>query len=241
MLLVETPRSLDDELDAIAVLAEPARRDLFAYVARRKEPVGRDEAAAAAGISRSLAAFHLDKLVEAGFLEAGYRRLTGRSGPGAGRPAKVYSRGPRQVRLSLPPRNYELAARLFVMATEAGHGKMTKERLYETARAFGLELGQRARDAGRPASTGKTLLKRLLAVLEDNGFEPRWEGEEIRLVNCPFHALAQDHRTLVCEMNEAFNQGLVDGLGIPGVRAVLDPRPGLCCVAIHTDRSSRVS
>lgn len=51
--------------------------------------MSRAEAADAVGVARTLAAFHLGKLVDAGLLEVAHRRLTGRSGPGAGRPAKV--------------------------------------------------------------------------------------------------------------------------------------------------------
>jgi predicted ArsR family transcriptional regulator len=84
-------------LDDVAVLADPVRRSLYSHVAAQPEPVGRDAAAATAGISRSLAAFHLDRLVEAGLLAVTYRRLSGRTGPGAGRPAKLYARAPRDV------------------------------------------------------------------------------------------------------------------------------------------------
>jgi len=103
-------------IDDVAVLSEPVRRALYAHVAEQPQPVGRDAAAVAVGVSRSLAAFHLDRLVDAGLLDVTYRRLSGRSGPGAGRPAKLYLRSSRQVELSLPARRYELAARLFADA-----------------------------------------------------------------------------------------------------------------------------
>ena len=110
---------LDRQLDVVASLGEPVRRALYRYVAGRGVPVGRDEAAAGTGISRPLAAYHLDKLVEEGLLDARFERPPGRTGPGAGRPAKHYLRSARQVEINLPARDYELAARLLAQAIEA--------------------------------------------------------------------------------------------------------------------------
>src|SRR2546423_55622 len=106
------------QISAIAALNEPIRRALYAYVLEQPGPVGRDEAAEAVGITRELAAFHLDKLLEEGLLDVEYRRLSGRSGPGAGRPAKLYHPSRRQVQVILPGRHYELAARLMAEALE---------------------------------------------------------------------------------------------------------------------------
>ncbi|MDQ3641298.1 MAG: helix-turn-helix domain-containing protein, partial [Actinomycetota bacterium] len=82
----------DADLAALAALGDPLRRRLYRFVGGQDHPVGRDEAAAGVGISRSTAAFHLDRLVDDGLLDAEFRRLTGRRGPGAGRPAKLYRR-----------------------------------------------------------------------------------------------------------------------------------------------------
>src|SRR3954469_7341471 len=100
----------DDE--AVAALADAVRRDLYRFVVGQGRPVGRGEAAEAVGVQRTLAAFHLDKLVDAGLLETGFQRLTERTGPGSGRPAKVYRRAKGERHLSLPPRDYRLVASL---------------------------------------------------------------------------------------------------------------------------------
>ena len=107
-----------DPIQVAAVLAEPTRRGLYEFVVARHEPIGRDEAAAAVGISRELAAFHLDRLVDAGLLLTEYRRLTGRTGPGAGRPAKLYRRATGDIEFSLPQRHYERAAELMATALD---------------------------------------------------------------------------------------------------------------------------
>src|SRR3954467_11626577 len=109
---VEPDASGLDELPRLGALADDVRRRLYRYVVAADSPVGRDDAAQACEVSRSLVAYHLDRLVEEGLLEVTFERLTGRTGPGAGRPAKLYRRSARQFHVSLPPRDYELPARL---------------------------------------------------------------------------------------------------------------------------------
>jgi len=223
------------DLDAIASLAEPARRALYEWVASSGRAVGRDEAAAAAGVSRALAAFHLDRLVKDGLLIPEYRRLSGRTGPGAGRPAKLYRRAPREVSVTLPERRYETAARLFAETLDrvaAGDDGPPRE-LRDAAHEVGEEAGANAaKTAGRPRSrSGRR--DAVMAALRDRGYEPfAGEDREIRLRNCPYHALVDEHRPLVCGMNLALVEGVVDGVGATGLEARLDTQPGLCCVAI---------
>jgi predicted ArsR family transcriptional regulator len=221
-------------LDDAAVLAEPARRALYEYVTATGREVGRDEAAGATHLERPLAAFHLDKLVDAGFLETTFRRLSGRSGPGAGRPSKLYRRGPKRLELSVPPRRYEMLARLLADAVGAS-GKTAVRHLTRLAHQVGRGLGEEARRAAGPRPDRERLLRSAERTLARNGFEPRKEGvNEIRLANCPFDALAKDHRELVCGMNHELMSAFVDAMGARGVDAVADPRPGLCCVALRT-------
>src|SRR5512140_3702495 len=104
-----------DAIEAVALLEEPTRKRLYDLVAASRAAIGRDEAAAALGISRELAAFHLDRLLEVGLLDTEFRRRGDRTGPGAGRPAKHYRRAARDIAVSLPSRSYDVAAE--VMAT----------------------------------------------------------------------------------------------------------------------------
>jgi predicted ArsR family transcriptional regulator len=224
----EPPRIPD--LESVSSLDDPVRRRLYEYVSWQSAPVGRDEAAAAAGIGRALAVYHLDKLVESGLLAASYRRPPGRSGPGAGRPAKVYARSDREFAVSVPPREYELAARLLVHVVESDSSGQSRVALSQAARQLGTELGEafRAQDANCGAGC-----RNLEVLLSGHGFEPR-RGQDgtIRLQNCPFHHLAQQHRDVICGMNLALIEGLVAGLRLSELRAALDPKPGNCCVAI---------
>jgi predicted ArsR family transcriptional regulator len=226
------------QISAIAALNEPIRRNLYAYIVDRPEPVGREEAAEAVGITRELAAFHLDKLLEEGLLDVEYRRISGRSGPGAGRPAKLYRPSGRLVQVSLPERRYDLAARLMAEALEDPEGDPV-EAIDRAARRFGHAIGAQARRhlGRRPSAT--RLLDRACAVLRDHGFEPVHGDGEIRLRNCPFDAIAKDHTALVCGMNLALAEGLVTGLGAEGIDVRLDPMPGTCCVVLSAGGRKR--
>jgi predicted ArsR family transcriptional regulator len=214
------------DLASVSSLDDPVRRRLYEVVRERAEPVGRDEAAAAAGVGRALAVYHLDKLVEAGLLTASYQRPPGRSGPGAGRPAKLYMRSDREFAVTVPPREYELAARLLVQAVEADPSGRGRVVLLEAARRLGAEL------AGAAGAAGD-----LEGALAGHGYEPSRGGDGvIRLRNCPFHQLAEQHRDVVCGMNLGLIEGILAGLGAAGLRPVLDPQPGHCCVAIGADQ-----
>lgn len=216
------------DLASVSSLEDPVRRRLYDVVSSRAEAVSRDEAAALAGIGRPLAAYHLDKLVESGLLTVTYQRLGGRSGPGAGRPAKLYAASDREFAVSVPPREYELAAQILVQAVADDQGGTSRAALGDAAYRLGGELAAR----GQPGDA-----RELPHVLAAHGYVPvvqdAADGSVIRLRNCPFHHLAQRHRDLVCGMNRSLICGLVDGLRLPDWRAVLDPRPGHCCVAVE--------
>jgi predicted ArsR family transcriptional regulator len=214
-----------DDIDAVAALKDPVRRALFRYVDRASRDVGRDEAAEAAGVPRALAAFHLDKLVEEGLLDTTFRRLNGRAGPGAGRPSKLYRRSQRELSVTLPPREYELAARLLARAMDSGGDPRAV--LPGVAREAGRSIGERAAADGRGSRVA-----RVLAELAAHGFEPYRDGDRIYLRNCPFHGLVGDHTELVCGMNLALMEGLVDAAAATRLRARLDPAADRCCVVL---------
>ena len=216
--------SRDQDLVAIGLLEEPMRRRLYDWVVAQARPVGREEAAKALGITRALATFHLDRLKAGGLLDADYRRLSGKVGPGAGRPARVYWRADREFSVALPERQYRRAAELFATALGEMTGESVPEPLDVAARDLGESLGRGARH-GRPT-------RRLMTALEAGGYEPHLEASgTIRLRNCPFHGLVEEHRPLMCGTNLAMAEGISHGAGVTELHPVLDPRPGYCCVA----------
>lgn len=200
-----------DDLDALSLLTDPVRRAAYDAVVASASPVGRDEVATALGVGRTLAAFHLDKLVDAGLLEASFARRTGKSGPGAGRPAKLYHRAAVERAVSVPPRAYGSAAELLAEAIERSGADAA---LFEVARR-----------RGREGASGSDVV----ALLAERGYHPEVDDQEVRLRNCPFHRLAEQFPPLVCGMNLALVEGLVEGTGWC---ARLDPAPGDCCVRL---------
>jgi predicted ArsR family transcriptional regulator len=218
------PSDVDQQLAGLAGLGDPIRRALYRHVAERGVPVSRDEAAHAAGISRPLAAYHLDKLVDDGLLEPRYQRRGGRRGPGAGRPAKHYVRADRQLELSLPARDYAALAELLAGAVEADRSGAAKAALHRAAATLGAEAASHTTPDGDPDQ----VLASVRQTLAARGYEPYEDVDgTIRLRNCPFDRIAAQHRQLVCGANHAMLQALTDHLdGDQPVRAVPDPQPG---------------
>jgi predicted ArsR family transcriptional regulator len=215
-----------EDLDALAMLGEPVRRRLYEYVASEAGPIDRDRAAAAVEIGRSLAAFHLDRLAEGGLLTVEYHRRSGRTGPGAGRPAKFYRRAAdRQVDVSLPPRRYGLAAEIMADGLEHMTEPEARERVLESARSAGARL---ATTVGAGAS-GRGAVS---DILHASGYEPVTDADgTIRLRNCPFDALVDRHRDLTCSMNLALLEAVATRIADSGLVAVPRPADGFCCVA----------
>jgi predicted ArsR family transcriptional regulator len=226
----------EERVSGVASLAEPQRRALYQFVVSRGGSVSKDEAARALGVARSVAAFHLDRLVADGLLVHEFRRLTGRQGPGAGRPAKLYRRAPGEVSVSLPARQYDLAAALLAAAVdEAIHtGTPVGTALTRVAIERGRTLGERARENAGKRPSGRALLDAALAVLDEQGYEPHQDGSEIMLANCPFHALVDEQRDLVCGMNCDLLSGMADAVGDGVLAARLAPSEGSCCVRLDT-------
>lgn len=212
-----------DDLLAVALLAEPARRKLYSYVRERGEPTGREEAARHAGISVKLAAFHLDRLADAGLLDVGFRRLSGRTGPGAGRPAKVYTASPRPVAVVIPQTRYMLAASMMATALS---GAATS--LPDVAHGVGNRLGAAIR-----AGTQRGRREAVREQLAQLGFEPQEQPSgEVVLRNCVFRELADSHRELICGMNAALVRGLLDGARLRSPHVAGGPPEPTCCVRL---------
>jgi predicted ArsR family transcriptional regulator len=222
-----------DPLAALTSLGDATRRRVYEHVAAQPLPLGRDEVTQALGIGRTLAAYHLDRLVAEGLLEVTYERRSGRSGPGAGRPAKLYARAQRELAVSIPPRDYPLAARLLADAAADDPGSHVRRSLTTAAKRLGGEIAAQAGEA-RGGGTGARALE---ALLRERGYEPFDDDGVTRLRNCPFHAVAQRQPKLICDMNLALLRGLADGLKSSHLTARLEPAPGRCCVALRRSQT----
>ncbi|MGH3424019.1 MAG: helix-turn-helix transcriptional regulator [Nocardioidaceae bacterium] len=231
-----------DHVAVVAALAEPTRRALYEFTAAEGGWVSRDRAADGVGLERGTAAHHLDRLVAAGLLEVDYQRLSDRTGPGAGRPAKLYRRAPDDFGVSLPPRDYELAGQLMARALEAARAEggdvdaaLESEALAEGER-FAEEMRRRLSGSGGTGQEAR--LRVALEVLADHGYEPvQRDADTVVLRNCPFHRLSQQHTELVCTMNAHLLRSAVTSFGGLGLAAAFEPEEQLCCVKLRRDRS----
>ncbi len=222
------------EISVIAVLADPVRRRLYDYVAEQPHGISRSEAAQAVGIQRTLAAFHLDRLAEAGLVDVTFRRPAGRSGPGAGRPAKLYQRAAAEYQVSMPPRDYRGAAELLADVVDMTGAE---PQLQRTARSRGAAAGRAVRRQAPEAPEAELVT----GALSAQGYQPYRDGADIRLRNCPFHVLASRHPPLICGMNLALVEGLLAGASVTALAAVLDPRPLDCCVVLRGPADSKTN
>jgi predicted ArsR family transcriptional regulator len=211
-----------DRWTVLATLVDPSRRALYDYVRHQDHPVAREEAAEAVAMSRSLAAFHLDKLVEVGVLTARYEAPADRP-RGRGRAPKVYEPAGPGLVISVPERQYGLIADILAEAVADEPGRAGEAALI-VARRRGEDIGADLRPSGVD----------IVEVLAGLGFEPERLDGRVLLRNCPFHALAARHTTLVCGLNERFIAGLLGGLGTAAIQARPAPRPDACCVELIT-------
>jgi len=214
------------EISVIAVLDDPVRRRLYDYVTAQAHGVSRSEAAQAVGVQRTLAAFHLDRLAEAGLVEVTFRRPAGRSGPGAGRPAKLYRRSAAEHQVSVPPRDYRSAAELLAEVVDVTGAEPELQR---SAHSRGAAAGRAARRQAPHVPDADLVV----GALSAQGYQPYQEEAEVRLRNCPFHVLASKYPPLICGMNLALLEGLLEGAAVNSLEARLDPRPEQCCVALR--------
>lgn len=214
--------SRTEQISAVAAISDPQRRALFDFVSRSGGMVGRDDAAKALGIPRSTAAFHLDRLVDEGVLETEFKRLSGKTGPGSGRPSKLYRRVEGEISVSIPPRRYDLAGNLLAAAIDEADrtGEPVRATLATISSRTGREIG---------AASGS-----LDAALDACGYEPRSDGAGgMVLTNCPFDKLAAKHSDVICGANVALLQGVADGASETR-RTVefVEPAGGCCCVRV---------
>lgn len=235
---------LAEQVAGVGALLEPARRALYLYVAAQPDAVSREQAADGVDLPLHSVKFHLDRLVEEGLLDVEFRRLSGRTGPGAGRPSKLYRRSSRQLSVSLPERRYDLAGDVLATAIDRSLGDAVP--IADAVRDAAEEEGRRIAAAADESKAAPGVASAVgtdgdhhdnlvcaARVLARHGYEPRISDREIRLANCPFDKLAAKHIELVCGMNLALIGGVIDGLDLTGLSVELAPQPGFCCVKIQ--------
>jgi predicted ArsR family transcriptional regulator len=217
----------ESRVSKVGALTDPIRRALYHFVAYQPGSVSRDQAAAGVDVPRHTAKFHLDKLVDEGLLVTEFKRLTGRTGPGAGRPAKLYRRARQEVNVTLPRRRYDLAGHVLADAASRSLGGMPMD---EALRAAAVNAADVVLEAWPPAAAdGGTQLHEILTKL---GYEPRANVDALTLRNCPFRQLSDDHEDLICTLNRDFISALAQRLGCNDRQAETVTRGTGCCVRV---------
>jgi predicted ArsR family transcriptional regulator len=179
-----------DELEAVG---DPDLREALLFARGRPSPVTADEVAEAQGIHRNVARSRLERLVEAGLLETAYERRSGRTGPGAGRPAKTYAVVPSLDAIEFPARGYEslLALLLDELPVEG-----RADRLHAVGVAFGEQLARKAglRASKTPARAFEAMCKAVGSLGYQTSLEEADErGAVISTPTCPLRPLVRAH------------------------------------------------
>lgn len=220
----------------LGALADPVRRALYRFVSDQTDAVSRDQAADGVEVPRHTAKFHLDRLVDEGLLVTEFRRLTGRNGPGAGRPAKLYRRSRKEVWVSVPSRRYDLAGQVLSDAVERALRGVPMAEAVDQAADNAARIVIEAWPPGQDSE-----LESIAEVLGELGYEPRIDdaagpdgagATDLRLANCPFERLAAEHRELVCGLNLTFIGAVGERLGCTAATAVAHRRGAGCCVRV---------
>jgi predicted ArsR family transcriptional regulator len=179
-----------DELEAVG---DPELRETLLWARAQARPIDADQLAAAHEIHRNVARSRLERLVTARLLTASFERRTGRTGPGAGRPAKVYAVSPELGAIEFPARRYESLLGLLVAGLPI-EGRADK--LREIGIEFGRELARTARL--RPAKTLAAGFDRMCAAVRSLGYqaavtEVTENGAVIATPTCPLRPLVRAH------------------------------------------------
>ncbi len=203
----------EEEIGRLATaLGDPTRRKVFFAVRHAGGWLGKDDVAEEVGIDRRLAGHHLDKLVEHGFLVADFQRRSGRTGPGAGRPAKRYAFPQGEQATVLPERHYDLLASLLLEASAADSSETREHALERVGYAFGYRVGQAEVEAGRtrPGEDGVNAVAEVVRLLSRFGFAAQQEGADIiRACSCPFEELAKADPERVCGLDRSIWRGML--------------------------------
>lgn len=211
----------------IGVLADATRARIHRFVRRAGRAVLRDEVASGTGVSRALAAFHLDKLVEAGLLKTHLARPPGRSGPGAGRTARYYEPSTGELNVSVPHRDYQAVGRILADAVEADPTRPLAA-ARELAAADGRALASQI-----PVPKRATPMRKAEAFLEAAGFEPfRVSRDELAMRNCPYHALAKRSPAVVCTLASGLACGALEAMGAGDLEVEVRPDEQMCCIRV---------
>lgn len=193
-------------LEVAKALGEETRFDIFRRIASSPEPLSVKELVSQLGMHHSAIRIHLNKLQEAGLIHAKKRHMPGV----VGRPQLAFLPSAQALSITLPPRNYELLARLAMDLALAREDA-------ESPEDFGVHWGRGyMRESGRFADGPAPLdeaLDALMVELRQLGASSNVsrvdDGYQILETNCVFAELATDHAPLVCSLHQGVMRGML--------------------------------
>lgn len=202
----------EQEIERLAgALGDPTRRRVFFAVREASVPQTKDDVAERVGIDRRLAGFHLDKLVEQGFLDADFRKRE-KGGPGAGRPPKVYSLAATEAAVTLPERHYDVLAQLLLEAMSSPGDP--DDQLERVGFAFGQSLARDQIESGESVFTPTQAIAEVVRILTRFGFAAQTEDPgaatpTIMACSCPFEEMAFHDPVRVCGLDRSIWKGVL--------------------------------
>lgn len=204
--------------DLTASLGDPTRRAIYIAVRQSAEPVTSSSIAELFRLHPNVARHHLDRLAADGYLQVTHRRPSGRSGPGAGRPAKCYEATGKPIDLHFPAQRPDLLLDLLSRVIDG----VGASNVAEVAEAVGREYGSSlAAEIGEPDAPGyATAVTAVARAMRGIGFqtEPEPDSRRILTSHCPFGEAATDHPEVFCSLD----RGIVAGM-MGAMRQVCEP------------------
>ncbi|MEZ5171646.1 MAG: helix-turn-helix domain-containing protein [Acidimicrobiia bacterium] len=210
-------------LGVLKALGDETRYAMYEELASSPSPLSAADLANILGLHANTVRLHLDRLRDAGLVEAhAVHRGT------VGRPQHVYSLAPGAPGLGFdPPAHALLAGLLAALAERSG---ADADEAVAIGRSWGADAAARTKSA--------SCLEALGGELDRLGFEPAADEPDdgtatVAFLHCPFRDLAEAYPELVCSLHRGICEGVVDEAGggiVEDFQALYDPEP--CRVAV---------
>jgi predicted ArsR family transcriptional regulator len=228
--------------DLTAALGDPTRRAIFIAVRESPEPMTSAAIAELFTIHPNVARHHLDKLAADGYLQVSHRRPAGRTGPGAGRPAKCYETTEKAIDVHFPSRRPDLLVELLVRLVQ----RLAPDDIAAVAEDVGRQYGRElAAEVGTPEEDGyQEAVTAVAQAMSGLGFgisqDTSAATSRLLTSHCPFGAAAAGHPDVVCSLDRGIVSGLFERLS-DRCEPVLHPHtdPVEACVTEVTVRIGR--
>jgi len=209
---------------ALGALRDFTRRDILLRFYAERKPRSVDDVAHVAGIHRSVAFEHLERLVALGYLEVERRRGL------PGKPAKIYRLTAGPVQISHPMRRYDVLAEALALSFQR-LGDRGTQAIREAGRTFGAGLG-------RPGA--RSIVSALEPVIEMGAEYEVGGGGKNGCTNCLFAEVCR-RTPIVCSFHAGLITGVLERSGLEADVEALGPREPYGCAYSAQQRERSVA